>query len=131
MKKIDLHILIFFSLITGLLTVSNLYAYPDNIILGGKNIRGGVEFPHDLHMDDYECLDCHHVMEDGENILDESDLEEGDPDVLCSSCHTRESKIETREAFHYQCIKCHDRTRLTPDTTGPTLCGECHLIKSE
>ena len=128
-KRVGLISLPLILILACVVCVSGLYAYPEDIELGGKETRGPVAFPHELHMDSFECLDCHHVMENGENILDESDLEEGDPAVLCGSCHNAESKIDKREAFHYQCMKCHDRYRFKTENTGPTLCGECHILK--
>lgn len=128
-RKFGLISLLFFLILIYGVWVSGLYAYPEDIDFGGTKNRGPVAFPHELHMETFECLDCHHVMENGENILDESDLEEGEPDILCASCHTSQSKIKTKEAFHYQCIKCHDKYRLTQEDTGPTLCGECHILK--
>ncbi|MEX1302369.1 MAG: cytochrome c3 family protein, partial [Desulfotignum sp.] len=67
--------------------VSGVYAYDVKLEFSGENNRGPVIFDHELHMFEFDCLDCHHVMENGENILDEADLEEGNPDILCSSCH--------------------------------------------
>ncbi len=82
---------------------------------------------HDMHMDSYECLTCHHRYENGENVLDESELEEGNPDISCSACHNSEAKIELREAFHGQCIECHDRHNDQEGGSLPILCGECHV----
>lgn len=129
MKKIGLIMSIFFIVLTGVVHVSDLFSYPEDIEFGGEKNRGAVEFPHELHMEEFECLDCHHIMENGQNILDESDLEEDDPAVLCSSCHNSQSKIEKKEAFHYQCMGCHNNYSLTPEATGPTLCGGCHILK--
>jgi c(7)-type cytochrome triheme protein len=109
--------------------VSGVYASSEEIEFSGKKSRGPVVFDHELHMGDFECLDCHHVMESGENVLDESDLEEGDPNILCSSCHNSTSKIAKTEAFHYQCMGCHNDYSLTSEPTGPTLCGGCHILK--
>lgn len=128
-KKPALIALLFFLILAGIICVSGLYAYPENIDFGGEKNRGPVAFPHELHMEGFECLDCHHIMENGENVLDESDLEEGNPEVLCSSCHNPQSDIKKKEAFHYQCMGCHDTYRMTPEKTGPTLCGECHILK--
>ncbi len=128
-KKVGLISLPFFLIFACVIYVSGLYAYPEDIDLGGEKTRGPVAFPHELHIEGFECLDCHHDMENGENVLDESDLEEGNPDVLCSSCHNADSKIKKREAFHYQCMKCHDNYRMTDEATGPTLCGECHVLE--
>jgi c(7)-type cytochrome triheme protein len=120
------------SLITGLMLFLILPIYLTSplsaMTLSGEKTRGPVEFTHDDHMSSFDCLDCHHVMKNGKNVLDESVLEEGNPDILCGSCHTDETKISKREAFHYQCIRCHDSQRFTKEPTGPTLCGECHIL---
>lgn len=115
--------------VSGYIFVSGVFAYPEDIKLGGMKNRGPVAFPHELHMEGFECLECHHVMENGKNVMDESDLEEGNPDILCASCHQEQSKVERREAFHHQCVGCHDQYNFTPEEKGPTLCGECHIQK--
>ena len=89
--------------------------------------RTAVLFPHELHMGEYDCLDCHHKYEDGENILEEDELEEDNPEVLCSACHNLDAKMGLQEAFHRQCIKCHIDLRKANQATAPELCGECHL----
>ncbi len=83
---------------------------------------------HDQHMESQECKACHHRYEDGENVLEESDLEEGSPGILCASCHndSSKSKIDLQKAFHRQCMGCHDRLSKKGEKTGPSLCGECH-----
>jgi hypothetical protein len=80
---------------------------------------------HEMHMDSYECLTCHHRYEDNENVLDESELEEGDGDARCSTCHL--SARALRQAFHNQCIGCHDAQNDTEGTFLPVLCGDCHV----
>ena len=101
--------------------------------------RTSVRFTHDAHTEyTSSCLDCHHQYENGntsENILDESDLEDNYPDGMvilknmpkedltenmCAYCHNSTSKIDVREAFHGQCIKCHEKSG------GRVMCGECH-----
>jgi hypothetical protein len=82
---------------------------------------------HDQHMENQDCLECHHKYETGENILDEGDLEEGDPEILCASCHNNKVKYNLQQAFHRQCIGCHDRLCAAKMKTGPSLCGECHI----
>lgn len=82
---------------------------------------------HDLHMESQDCLSCHHNYEDGENVLDESELEEGNPDILCAACHGEDSEINLQRAFHRQCIGCHDKLSDENMATGPSLCGECHI----
>ncbi|NOY70343.1 MAG: cytochrome c3 family protein [Deltaproteobacteria bacterium] len=81
---------------------------------------------HDTHMENLDCLDCHHKYLNGKNVLDEDDLEEGNPDILCSSCHKDNSKLNLRRAFHKQCIGCHDKLSAKGERRGPSLCGECH-----
>ena len=101
---------------------SYLYAQPEEIELcRGKN-RSPVRFFHDMHMGEYECLACHHDMQNGENVLDESNLEEGNPAAMCASCHGVDSKTNRTKAFHRQCMGCHDNV-----DKGPILCGECHI----
>lgn len=103
--------------------------------------RPSVAFTHDDHMGSYECLDCHHRYEDGENVLDEDELTDVEPDeiimlnlpqeelsgIKCASCHNKDNKImKSREAFHRQCIGCHEK-----ESVGPVLCGECHLRSNQ
>ena len=109
--------------------VSGVYAYDVVLEFSGEENRGPVLFDHELHMIDFDCLDCHHVMENGENILDYADLEEGNPDILCASCHNDQSKIDKTQAFHYQCMGCHNNYSLTSEPTGPVLCGGCHILE--
>ena len=108
---------------------SGLYAFSDNIELGGENTRGSVMFSHEFHMGEFDCMECHHDMQDGENVLDEYDLEENNPDILCGACHNPKEKIKRMEAFHYQCMGCHNEYKMTSGPTGPTMCGECHTLK--
>jgi hypothetical protein len=82
---------------------------------------------HDQHMENQDCLDCHHKYENGENILDAADLEDGDSEVYCASCHNDHEKYDLQQAFHRQCMGCHDRLSAANMKTGPSLCGECHV----
>ncbi len=81
---------------------------------------------HELHMEEFDCLSCHHKYEDNENILDEAVLEEGNPDIQCSSCHDRSAKMDLQKAFHSQCMGCHENLKVKGASSGPRLCGECH-----
>ncbi len=108
---------------------TGLYAFSEDIDLGGENTRGSVMFPHEFHMDEFDCMDCHHDMQDGENVLDEYDLEEDNPNILCGACHNPKEKIKRMEAFHYQCVGCHNQYKMTSNLTGPSMCGECHTLK--
>lgn len=114
---------------TIFITITAPYASTDNSNLVLKT-RPAVDFIdryHDSHMDNLDCLDCHHKYVNGKNVLDEDDLEEGDPNILCSSCHNEKSKINLTRAFHRECIGCHDKLSANGEKTGPSLCGECHI----
>lgn len=102
--------------------------------------RALVVFNHDSHTEyASDCMDCHHKYQDDDtsnNILDESELEDNYPDgdvvlnalhegdlseVKCASCHNYKAKTVSQDAFHRQCIGCHE------NDGGPLMCGECHL----
>jgi c(7)-type cytochrome triheme protein len=96
--------------------------------------RAPVVFTHLTHMglDGVDCTECHHRYEGGlppkgKNVLDARELEEGNPDILCSSCHRTPAALQ--KAFHAQCIDCHEKLLAAGKPTGPRLCGECHAWK--
>ena len=133
MKHIHRHLMI---LLTVALVVSGLGLSLtaaddfDGMVLGedAENLqRPPVPFDHDAHMESAECLDCHHQYEDGENVLDESELEEGDPDILCGACHNDTASIDLQKAFHRQCIGCHTALRKAGEGRAPEMCGTCHV----
>jgi len=109
-----------------------LHAQPEVIVLDHAQDfeikqRSPVLFPHESHMIDFSCLDCHHQWEDGENVLDEGELYEGNPSARCAFCHHAEAKtVGLRKAFHRQCMTCHRAYRLSGEKSGPRLCAECH-----
>ncbi len=108
-----------------LLIGSPLWAQPDKIILKGKT-RPDVTLLHNHHVEaGLSCKDCHHLYENGKNVLDESKLEEGNKDVRCINCHG--SKLE--QSFHKQCIGCHAKYQKEKKKTGPQYCGGCHVKK--
>jgi hypothetical protein len=95
-----------------------------------KHQRSEVLFPHELHMECLECLDCHHDYKGGENVLDEDDLYEDNPNTRCNACHTPDTSMDATEAFHHQCMGCHinaikDKTK----SRGHEMCGSCHVNK--
>ncbi len=112
-----------------------LLAQPDKIVLDhskefGKKGRSPVPFPHLRHIEaGFSCKDCHHVYENGKNVLDESKLEEGNQGVRCSACHSSGSRIGLEQAFHNQCMGCHKQSAKEKKKTAPRLCGECHIRK--
>ncbi len=89
--------------------------------------RKPVPFPHEMHMESFDCEECHHIYdEDKNNVLDIDELYSDNPDILCSSCHNSEHKINTQEAFHRQCIGCHNEEATLGQAFVPTACNECH-----
>ena len=94
--------------------------------------RDPVAFPHEMHMENFDCEDCHHEYDDQKNNgLDLSELYSGNPDIKCSSCHDSDNKIQTWQAFHRLCIGCHNQTAKMNQPTGPTMCNECHRPEAE
>ncbi|MDY6934828.1 MAG: cytochrome c3 family protein [Spirochaetota bacterium] len=128
---------IFFIISIVALCISIITAQPEMIILKNSDVfkgkqRSAVEFPHGIHMEgDLGCIDCHHQYQNGKNILDEDELEEGNPKIKCANCHTGNSgsNYNLMEAFHKQCLGCHRSLFKAGKKTGPRLCGECHPKK--
>lgn len=126
-------VILFLGTVLVAVMISTLSAQPEEIILNNAKVyekkqRPAVTFPHEVHMaGDLSCTDCHHQYSNGENVLDENELEEGNPDIRCATCHDRETRINIRQAFHRQCVGCHARTQKEGKTSGPRLCGECHI----
>jgi c(7)-type cytochrome triheme protein len=134
------------SIATFLWAVS-LEAQPDDITLDDNEVftsrsRPAVEFPHLLHFDDagIECSECHHRFQDGENIVDDSELEEGAAGIKCSSCHKSEAgfrfkpdldptKRTLRQAYHRMCMSCHRQLKKENKKAGFVTCGGCHPKK--
>lgn len=113
-------------------------AQPDEILLTNDKVflnkkKPPVMFPHAAHMDRHDCLECHHRMQNGENVLDAGDLEEESPGIHCKDCHTKKnfkfsSELDHTQrglmhAYHKQCISCH---RTEEDPKGPRTCNGCH-----
>lgn len=93
--------------------------------------RESVPFPHDMHMDFYDCETCHHIYDENkENTLDPMELDNGGTNVQCSSCHDLNNKINTQEAFHRQCMGCHNEVAVLGQNIVPTACKECHRSES-
>jgi c(7)-type cytochrome triheme protein len=107
-----------------------LYAQMEVIEINNPVFKSGsrspVTFNHGNHMmiEDLSCRDCHHRFENGINVLDEAELESGNKDIYCRSCHTGEKDL--KNAYHRSCIKCHDSMVKKNKASGPRLCGECH-----
>lgn len=109
---------------------SRLYAqdadiYIENIASYHSKGRPAVYFSHENHMDSYDCLDCHHDYENGENVLDEDDLDDGGS-ASCTACHSKGASIELKTAYHRQCMGCHRRVNNQEADTLPITCQDCH-----
>jgi formate-dependent nitrite reductase cytochrome c552 subunit len=106
------------------LTGAVLMAQQENMTLNSSDVfkkkeRPAAIFPHGKHIEaGLECTDCHHVVDQGQ-------LEEGNPDIRCSACHAS----DLQQAFHDQCIGCHIKLQKEKKKTGPRYCGECHIRK--
>jgi hypothetical protein len=79
-------------------------------VFGSLN-RAPVRFTHKDHMslEGVSCLTCHH---------------KGDTSTECATCHVTPGSLQ--QAFHGQCITCHDTEKRRGRVTGPRTCGECH-----
>ena len=85
-----------------------------------KSTAGNVLFDHKEHAseDGYgiECTECHHTWDEGE----------GEKPLACSECHFKDEDEEApkiSDAFHDQCIGCHEDFG-----GGPVECSQCHVL---
>lgn len=95
---------------------------PPRIML--KNVAGKVLFDHKTHTSvrgyGLSCLDCHHT-----------DAEDETEPELCSEggCHEPKSEDEDMlnrfDAFHLQCIGCHQEFEVSP---LEEQCELCHVM---
>jgi hypothetical protein len=95
---------------------------PETILIDkAKNKKPGVEFPHKVHAEKFECKDCHHTAK----IPDEAES--------CFNCHGKLPDIPDpgvmsakENPFHILCKTCHSDLKKEGKVTGPTKCKECH-----
>ena len=90
----------------------------------GEHRRAPVPFTHDKHMEIVQCLVCHHDF----RLFDRAAAAgEGTP---CWECHKVKPSavvpLGLREAYHRNCIGCHQVRLNWKQKTGPVTCGECH-----
>jgi c(7)-type cytochrome triheme protein len=118
-----------------ILLANSLMAQSDMMILdslrglSGKK-RPPVPFPHNLHVEKgLSCKDCHHLYKKGGNVLDESNLTEGNKEIRCSSCHGSKSRLNLEQAYHGQCMGCHKKPLKEQKKAPPRYCGGCHVRK--
>lgn len=117
-----------------LVSYSSLYAqdadiYIENTAFYHSKSRSAVYFSHENHMGSNDCLDCHHDYQNGENVLDEDDLE-NDESASCASCHSKEASIDLKTAYHRQCMGCHRHVNKQEADTLPITCQDCHSRRS-
>jgi len=99
-----------------------------------KKQRPAVAFPHGRHMNEIECLNCHHDYKDGKNVLSEDSLTEGSDAIKCAACHGLDNasgRHGLKNAFHEQCSGCHRKMGKEKKKTGPRLCAGCHPWKKQ
>lgn len=74
---------------------------------------GTVTFNHKAHVDmGTTCKTCHHTLAE----------DTGTPDKKCTECHTGDSDVKVKDAYHKACQGCHKEQKA-----GPTKCKECHV----
>jgi len=78
---------------------------PDSVTVPGGSF-GEVTFNHKLHAEIASCKDCHHL---------------GEVTQKCNSCHTADASLNSKDAFHKNCMDCHKAKEQ-----GPLGCMECH-----
>lgn len=89
-----------------------------------RTMRPPVAFLHDDHNEKAgieECSVCHHVYDEGGNLVDDESSEEQE----CSECHLSGKsggKLALIRQYHLRCKGCHENER-----SGPVMCGECHV----
>ena len=113
---------------------SRVYAQDAEIYIENKEFyrsksRPAVYFSHEIHMEAYECLYCHHDYQDGKNILSEDDLDE-EESAACAQCHEDNASIELKTAYHRQCMGCHRQINNQEAAVLPITCGDCHNRRS-
>ena len=117
------------------LSANSLMAQSDMMILDSSRGLSGekrppVPFPHNLHVEKgLSCKDCHHLYEKGKNVLDESNLTEGNKEIRCSFCHGSKSRLNLEQAYHGQCMGCHKKPLKEQRKAPPRYCGGCHVRK--
>lgn len=104
------------------MAASSALAQPETVpsVIHFESKTGAVRFNHQLHAEipEITCTTCHHT-DKGKEIA-------GD----CRSCHPAQKvtgKLNTREAFHKQCINCHKEREKKNQAAGPAkACSGCH-----
>jgi hypothetical protein len=87
--------------------------------------RPAVPFEHEKHNEmaglDSNCVACHHYYEDGKLVKGMDSV-----GMACVECHSLDGEGKygqpsLTDAYHLQCMGCHDQK-----DAGPITCGDCH-----
>jgi hypothetical protein len=107
----------------SLLVLQGVFSQPETITIDNPGLHAadkyqGVQFAHKKHADAVkDCKACHHTLKEGEKVK------------KCGECHTKDSKVIAKNAFHGNCRKCHRDMKKAGKATGPTACTKCHAKK--
>ena len=96
---------VFFFCFGSMIQAQDASSGPDSVTLAGGSF-GKVTFSHKGH-GGAGCKDCHHKGET--------------PVMKCAACHSQDSTVDGKTAFHKNCIECHKT-----QAKGPTGCMDCH-----
>lgn len=114
-------LMVFFCVLIGQGAAQEEMRMVDNSVFA-KPARPASRFQHDQHNETSaidDCIECHHIYENGQRSEDESS-----EDQRCADCHDGSKDgppYGLRKAFHKNCKGCHIERKA-----GPILCGECH-----
>ena len=107
----------------SLLILQGVFGQPDSITIDNPGLHAtdkyqGAPFAHKAHADAIkDCNKCHHTWKEGEKVK------------KCTDCHTKESEVTAKTAFHNTCKNCHRDLKKAGKATGPTICSKCHAKK--
>lgn len=106
------------SVLIGIISIVALVAMTAAVGLQDDTVTydtklGKVTFPHKAHVDrGTTCKTCHHTLA----------ADTDTPDKKCLDCHTEDSEVKPKDAYHKTCVECHKTGKA-----GPTKCKECHV----
>ena len=102
-----------------------------------KTTAGKILFDHKAHLEEerygISCQDCHHHPEDDEDNRSCGSCHGTEEttaalEATCLECHESdefdlEEMAGRKDAFHGQCIQCHEQYEK-----GPVECASCHVM---
>jgi len=116
---------------------------PEPIRLMYQTNAGKVLFDHQTHatVNGYalDCMDCHHAHFGEEiepvacGLCHSTGQKVSEYPQACFDCHGDASEIESpdilkrSDAFHQQCIQCHEQYGAGP-ASGADNCSKCHVL---